>query len=292
MTLHLSSYAKGLLITLLGVLIISPDGLLTRLIEADAWTFSFWRGLLSGMAICGTLFAIHRGEAVSHLRALGKPGLLVAFTFGLGSITFVYSFTNTTVANALFLFNTLPVFTALIGWYFLQDEVPVRTRFTIAAVLMGIAIITLNEGMKAGNLLGNLGALTTAVMSAIGLTLARRFRDINMVPAVGVGGFITALIAFPLANPLSIAPDRWPHMLLLGLFILPVSFGLFYIGPRYAPAAEVSLIMLLEAILGPLLVWLVLSENPGFYTFVGGAVIITALALNAAIPLLLSKRIA
>lgn len=290
MNSHFSPYAKGLLITALGVLIISPDGLLTRLIAADAWTFAFWRGLLSGLTICGAVFAFHGRQGVGHLRALGKPGLLVALTFGLGSITFVYSFTHTTVANALFLFNTSPVFAALIGWYVLQDEVPVRTRVTIGAVLVGIAIITLNEGMKAGDLLGNLGALTTALMSAIGLTLARHFRHIDMVPAVGVGGFITALITLPLAAPLTIAPDRWPHLLLLGLFVLPVSFGLFYIGPRYAPAAEISLMLLLEAILGPLLVWWALGEHPGIYTLIGGVIIIAALAFNAAMALRLSKR--
>ncbi len=290
MTLHLSPYAKGLLITTLGVLIISPDGLLTRLIGADAWTFAFWRGLLSGLAICGTLFAIHRGEAVMRLRALGKPGLLVAFTFGLGSITFAYAFTHTTVANALFLFNMSPVFAALIGWYFLKDEVPVRTRLAIGGVLMGTAIITFNEEIQAGHFWGNLGALITALTSAIGLTIARHFRDIDMVPAVGVAGFITALVALPLATPLSIQPDKWPYLLLLGLFILPVAFGLMYIGPRYLSAAEVSLISLLESLLGPLLVWWVLSENPGVYTLIGGIIIIIALALNAATPLL-SKRI-
>ena len=42
----LSTHAKGLLITACGVLIISPDGLLTRLIVADHWTMIFWRALL------------------------------------------------------------------------------------------------------------------------------------------------------------------------------------------------------------------------------------------------------
>ena len=38
--------------------------------------------------------------------------------------------------------------------------------------------------------------------------------------------------------------------------------------------------MLLEAVLGPLLVWLVLAEFPGLWTLAGGAVVLGALALN------------
>jgi len=42
----LPSHVKGLLITASGILIISPDGLLTRLIETDHWNMIFWRSLL------------------------------------------------------------------------------------------------------------------------------------------------------------------------------------------------------------------------------------------------------
>jgi drug/metabolite transporter (DMT)-like permease len=38
--------------------------------------------------------------------------------------------------------------------------------------------------------------------------------------------------------------------------------------------------MLLEAVFGPLLVWLVLAEFPGGWTLAGGAVVLGALTLN------------
>jgi len=51
-------YRKDLLITIAGVLVICPDTLLLRLIDADQWTVLFWRGLISGLVILASLFVI------------------------------------------------------------------------------------------------------------------------------------------------------------------------------------------------------------------------------------------
>ena len=53
------------------------------------------------------------------------------------------------------------------------------------------------------------------------------------------------------------------------------------IGARLIPAAEVALITLLEVVLGPLWVWLALSEQPSRATLLGGGVVIAAVALQA-----------
>ena len=41
----MTEHTKGILITLAGVLILSPDSLVIRLIQLDAWTLTFWRGI-------------------------------------------------------------------------------------------------------------------------------------------------------------------------------------------------------------------------------------------------------
>jgi len=57
-------------------------------------------------------------------------------------------------------------------------------------------------------------------------------------------------------------------------------FLLFMAGARLIPAAESSLIGMLETVLGPLWVWLVLSERPATATLTGGALILAALVAN------------
>jgi drug/metabolite transporter (DMT)-like permease len=68
--------------------------------------------------------------------------------------------------------------------------------------------------------------------------------------------------------------------MLMGLYMLPIGTALMFIGPRYIPAPEVGLLLLLESVLGPVWVWLALGEAPGSYTLVGGAIVLSTLALN------------
>ena len=45
--------------------------------------------------------------------------------------------------------------------------------------------------------------------------------------------------------------------------MVPIATALMFLGPRYIPAPEVGLLLLLESILGPVWVWLVLGEATG-----------------------------
>ena len=60
-----------------------------------------------------------------------------------------------------------------------------------------------------------------------------------------------------------------------------MSYVLLVTAPRYLPAPDVALVLLLEAVLGPLWVWLVLAEAPARETFLGGTVILGTLILLA-----------
>ena len=53
---------------------------------------------------------------------------------------------------------------------------------------------------------------------------------------------------------------------LLGGGQIGLGLALLTIGARLIPAAQVALITLLEVVLGPLWVWLALSERPGTAT--------------------------
>ena len=67
------------------------------------------------------------------------------------------------------------------------------------------------------------------------------------------------------------------YISITGLFILPLSFILLSKASRMTPASNVSIIMLLETILGPLWVWAFTNESPKFLTIIGGTIVILAL---------------
>jgi drug/metabolite transporter (DMT)-like permease len=123
--------------------------------------------------------------------------------------------------------------------------------------------------------------LVTSIALAVALIIIRHNKHVNMIPATAVGALISAMIAMPVAELPQLEGARLGLMLLLGLVIMPLSFGLITLGPRTIPAPEVALLLLLETVLGPIWVWLVIDEKPSEMTLVGGCVVISAVMLQS-----------
>jgi drug/metabolite transporter (DMT)-like permease len=277
----LSTHAKGLLITAAGVLIISPDGLLTRLIETDHWTMIFWRALLVSFGMWLMVSLINPNRVWQRYLTVRGPGWLMVASYSLGTVSFVYAITHTSVANTLIILSSTPLFAALIGRVLLQEKIQLRTLLAITLVAVGIiAIASGSASSGEAALLGDLAAILGSFFLACGFSLVRRFPRISVLSAISCSGLMTALLVLPLASPLAITQADFGYLLLMGLYVVPVGTALMYLGPRYIPAAEVGLLLLLESILGPIWVWLVFAENPGVHTLVGGAIILSTLALN------------
>jgi len=277
----LSRHAKGLIITALGVLIISPDGLLTRLIHVDHWTLIFWRALFLsfGMWIIANL--IHPRNTWQKYLSMGRVGVAMAVLYAMGTVSFITAITHTSVANTLIILSTTPLFAALIGWVTLREPVNTRTWCAIILVCVGVFVISSDSENQASSLFGDIAAMVGSFFLAAGFTVVRRFPGITIFPIISTSGFITALLVLPLAQPFTVTQTDMGYLVLMGVYMLPVGTALMYLGPKYIPASEVGLMLLLESILGPVWVWLALGEQPGVRTFIGGAIILSTLAINA-----------
>jgi drug/metabolite transporter (DMT)-like permease len=282
-------HIKGLGITTLGVLVLTPDSLLVRLIGLDTWSMVFWRGSLTMLGLSIGLTIYYRRQTLARVLAIGRAGLVVAALFALSSVLFILALNNTSVANTLIIVAAAPLLAAILTWLFLADPVPMRTWMAILAAGAGILVLV-SDSPRGGTLAGDLAALGTAACLAVSLSLIRRGRARNMVPAMALSGGLSALAMLPLASPLAVAPGQIWLLLLLGLVVLPLAFGLTTLGPRYLPAPEVALILLLETVLGPFWVWLVLNEAPSPYALAGGAIVITALILHSLATLMAQRR--
>jgi drug/metabolite transporter (DMT)-like permease len=276
-----SDYAKGLWLTLTGVLILSPDVLLIRLAGLPEWTLMFWRGAGMGAVIALWLLLTQGRGAIAAFKGVGLAGLAIGLSYTIGNVSFLYSVGHTLAANTLFILATMPVFSALIARFVLGQPVPRRTWATIIAVLAGIGLIAMGSaGGGQGDLLGDLAAVVTALSWAVIFAIAGQKKTLSMVPAMSIAGFFAMFVSLFLAPGLSVPATSVPFVVIIALIVTPGATALLSLGPRYLPPADVSLIMLLEAVFGPLLVWLVLAEFPGGWTLAGGAVVLGALALN------------
>ena len=268
---------KGVFLCLFGITLLSPDSLLLRLIGADLWTLAFWRGGLSAVGLSVVVLLLEGWKTgQQQLLRLTKQGVVVAVSFAIANIAFIFSIQNTAVANTLVIMSLSPMFAALISHFLFRDPISTGTWLATFAIFLGLTLVFYGS-LTTGGVVGDLAALVTSICVAISLVLMREHRDISMVPALAWSSGLVCLAALPFALPASLSGTSLILMLVLGLIVLPASLAMIGLAPRYLPAPEVSLILRLEALLAPLWVWLVLGEVPSRQTLIGGGIILTTL---------------
>lgn len=269
---------RGYLITFLGVMWLSPDALVLRLIGAEAFTIIAFRGGLSVVTL--GLFLLWRdgGAAPGKLIWGGWRLLAVATMYGLNSAFFVSAIEHSSVADVLVILAATPLVAAVLGWFVL-GEVP--SRNTGIAILLGAAGVAVSTtgGISGGSTIGMAFAVGTTVLLAAQFTALRKWPMVDNVAAVLIGSIGMGVLGWTLGDPLSLTGGPLFWAIILGLFLTPVAFTLVTVGPRYLTSAEVSLMMLLETTFGPLWVWLALGEVPARTALIGGAIVVIAVCV-------------
>jgi drug/metabolite transporter, DME family len=275
----------GILFVLIAGVLWSFMGLAIRNIEvAGTWAILFWRSLgtipvlLAFIAWRSGGHPVHRFKSVGLTGILGGASLVVAFA---GAI---FAIQSTTVANAVFLFSASPFLAALLGWAILRE--PVRRATWIAIAVAGVGMfIMVREGLAAGALAGNVAALLSALGFAAFTVALRWGRLSDMVPAVVLGGvfatIVSCIMAVTLKQPLLVPAHDIAISMGMGGGVLATGMILYTLGSRAIPAAELTLLSLIEVMLAPIWVWWFLGETATLATFVGGAILLAAVVFNA-----------
>ena len=287
----MNDQTKGVAITTLGVLAIVPDSLLIRLIDAGVLTIAFWRAAFASLVILTGVTLWYGRPTWGILTGLGRAGLIYAVFMGLGTLLFVSAVQLTTVASALFIVSASPVFAAIVTWLALGERISRRMAWTILFSLLGVGIIASGSAGRGGTAFwGDLCALGTAIAIAVAFTAVRSARHISMVPAAGLAYLLTTAALLPFARPETMQGMDWTWALILGAVFVPIGTSLMALGPRYIQPAEVSLLLLLEAVLAPILIWAVLGEFPGARTLAGGALVLGVLLVSNLVALRRARR--
>ncbi|MBT5110870.1 MAG: DMT family transporter [Rhodospirillaceae bacterium] len=277
----LSPHQRGLLLTVVGVLVLTPDALMVRLVEVDYWTALFWRSLFAALVLFALNAVIEKENPIEAVFGLFRNGMLCALFFAGSNVCFVISITHTTVANTLVILASMPFIAAVLTIVLMRKNLALRTWMTIVLAMVGIVMVFWGR-FGDGNTFGDIIAVFCALFMAATLVLISANPRINSTAAIGLGAFLAALFAFFMgAEPTAVTNRDLIVLVANGGVIIPVAMGLITYGPKLISAPEVSLIMLLETVLGPLWVWLALSERPLPQTFVGGSLVIAAVLVNA-----------
>ena len=274
---ELSDRSKGILMSLAGVIVLSPDSLLIRLAALDDYSLIFYRGLFPACAISLILWLHYRADFVPALLRVGWAGVLNGIFFAMINISFISAIQRTSVANTLLFLSSAPIFAALLSLLILRENQRPSTWLIIAISLLSIIIIGWGSYGSHG-MVGDLFALGCALVTAASAVLVRYRKAVDLVPSVILGSLLTAAYALSKSPELSLTSVQLLYVAIIGFVLVPFAFIVLTIAPRYANSAEVQLVYLLESILGPLWVWLVIRETPSLNTIVGGSMLLLSVA--------------
>ena len=275
----MNSHLKGLLIAFFGILILTPDAVLVRLADSNSWTVLFWRGLFFAAGIVVILLITYRSKAVNELINIGKEGVLIGLLTGLGGTSFILAIHYTSIAKTLVIISISPIMVAIVSLIMLKEKPALYTWISMIIVFIGIYIVM--AGDRSGmNLMGNLFALTSVILGGFSFTLLRKYKNVNMVPAMAVNGIAIALVGFVFADSLVLSSQSMMYILASGI-VLAVSFSLITMAPQYIPAPEVAMFFPLGTVLGTLMAWIIIKEEPSGNALIGGSIVIITLFCHA-----------
>ena len=249
--MNLTNKQKGLGLSLIGVLLITPDSLFLRLIDLGAWELVFYRGLVPFICLLIVLSFYYRSQFIKSFLVLGIPGLIYAILIALGSTTFVISIENTYVANTLIMIALLPFATAILSSIFLKEHPSKRMWLTIIACF-AVVLFIFYDSYQGNRLYGDFFGLLTAIMVGGSAVVVRYGKNFNFLPALLLSKFFIMLIAiiFMQNFPETLFVDQKNLYLIIamGVFAVFIPLAMITLAPRYIPAYEVEIFFVLETI--------------------------------------------
>ncbi|MGH7186954.1 MAG: DMT family transporter [Pseudomonadota bacterium] len=274
-------YLKDVASVLLATLLWSLSGVFVRLISThDGWQINAYRGISTSAALLIFLFAVYGRDTSNRFRAIEwRAFVLSAGFFALGSTLYVVALSLTSVANVSCIAATAPIFSAVLARIFANERTGLLAWAATAMAIGGVYFI-LRDSLGGVGQAGDLVAIAVAFCFASQTVVLRKYRSVDMVPAICVGGVaVFALVALFIG--LSELPARDLALIAaMGVIQLAAPLVLFIRGARTVPAIQLSLIALLDVVFNPLWAYIGVGEVPDRNAFIGGAIIVSAVGIT------------
>jgi len=228
-------------------------------------------------------------------RGTSWRSLLVSCAYAATTISFALANKLTTAANAVFLQSTAPLYILVMSPLLLHEPIRRRQILFMVALMAGMTMIFAGDQSASATapdpLRGNLVGLVTGIcwsLTVMGLRWLGRDQPgkdsgNGAAAAVVSGNLIACLVTMPVALPISNATTvDWASVTFLGIFQIALAYVFLVRGVRRVGALEISLLVLLEPVLGPVWAWMIHGERPSMLALSGGTIIVVATAVYTA----------
>ena len=261
----------------MGAVCLSFGGLIVKSFEgANLWQILFWRQTFFAIIVAFYLLISYKKNFFKSFYNSGLAGLIAGFVLSIGFSAYVFAMYNTTVANTNFIITTETIFLAVFGYFFLKEKINLITFISIILGMSGVLLIVGSSLsiQSSEQFIGNIVAFIMPISFAILVIIIRKYPNVDMVPAQFTAGILAAIIGYFIAGKLSISPHDLFLASMAGFFQIGFGFILITIGSQTTPSAVVGVLMLTEAVFGPLWAWLFINEIPPSSVLLGGGIII------------------
>lgn len=276
--------AVGLMV--LVTLLWSIAGVVTRHLDsARSFEVTFWRSFFTALSLAAGLLAWRGRGLWTSLRDGGRWLWLSGLCWAVMFTAFMLALTLTSVAYVLVTMALGPVVTALFSRIFLRFTLSWSTWLAIVVAGLGVAVMFGSGSGDGFALTGVLVACCVPLAGAANWTVLQRVRqqrEVDMLPAVLIGAIVSALFTLPLAWPLQASGHDLGLLALLGSVQLALPCLLVVRLSRHLPAAEISLLALLEVVFGVAWAWWWAGEQPSLNVLLGGGMVLLALVAKEA----------
>ena len=280
----------GFILVFLGAITLSFGGLIVKSFEgANLWQILFWRSVFFCLVIIIFLLITYKRQFFKAFINSGLPGVIGGIILGCGFFSYVFAMYNTTVANANFIIQTQTLFLAIFGYLFLKETI---SKITLVSIILAISGITLmlGDSLTSGQMIGNVIAFIMPISFAVLIIIVRKYPSADMIPLQLIAGVVAMIIGYVVAGRVDISLHDIFLGFLAGFFQVGFGFIFITIGARTTPSAVVGIIMMSEAIFGPLWAWIFINEQPPLIVLVGGSIVLFAVLLQFLSKFILKKE--
>ncbi|MDP6137554.1 MAG: DMT family transporter [Arenicellales bacterium] len=259
----------------------SISGVTVRLMEsATDWQINFYRCASLAGFVAVVLLLRYKYRLFQIIRAAGIKGLGAGVLLSGAMLCNIVALIHTSVANAVLLMATGPIFAAVLGRFVLGERTSWRLWISIGLALTGI-VVMVGGGIGRGSLYGDLIALVGVGFFGCYAVTLRLGKATDMSPAVlhaGLSGALAAgLIVLISGQGFSAPTTDIALCIMLGIFQVGIGSVLFAVAAQSVPAVNLTLYALGEPVLAPLWTFVGVGEIPATATFLGGSILFVAL---------------
>ena len=261
----------------------SFNGVLIRVLEsANGFQVLFYRSI--GLSIFVLFFiGLKRKTSITGVfKTIDLWDIAVGMCLGFAFSSYVFSIFYTSVAYTLFILSSTPLIAAFFSWLFLNEKPSSVVALAMLLSLLGV-IIMVKTGISIGSGWVQCLALISAGSFAAMLVITRRSYKSDVLTGTFLGGVFSGAFGFFssifFVNGLSVSFYDLSIMILMGALAIGLGITLVTLAAPFIPSAEVSILVLLESVLGPLWVWMFLKESVSQSELTGGAIILISVFL-------------